>query len=52
MGLFKGYERKEDGAIRFYDIKSKKTRFWVVMIFLACCLMALVALFPVFWVST
>ena len=36
MGLFKGYERKEDGAIRFYDIKSKKTRFWVVMIFLAC----------------
>lgn len=49
MGLFKGYERKEDGAIRFYDVKSKKTRFWVVMIFLACCLMALVALFPVFW---
>ena len=49
MRLFKGYERKEDGAIRFYDIKSKKTRFWVVMIFLACCLLALIALFPVFW---
>lgn len=49
MGLFKGYQNKEDGAIRFYDVKSKKTRFWVVMIFIACCLMALIALFPVFW---
>ena len=49
MGLFKGYQNKEDGAIRFYDVKSKKTRFWVVMIFIACCLMALIAIFPVFW---
>ena len=49
MRLFSNYQRKEDGVIRFYDIKTHKTRFWVVMIFIACCLMALIALFPVFW---
>lgn len=49
MGFFKNYQQKEDGVIRFYDVKSKKTKFWVVLIFIACCLMALIALFPVFW---
>lgn len=49
MRFFDNYQRKEDGAIRFYDVKSKKTKFWVIMIFIACCLMALIALFPVFW---
>lgn len=49
MRLFSNYQKKEDGVIRFYDVKSHKTRFWVVMIFIACCLMALIALFPVFW---
>lgn len=49
MRLFSNYQRKEDGVIRFYDVKTHKTRFWVVMIFIACCLMALIALFPVFW---
>lgn len=49
MRLFKNYQKKEDGVIRFYDVKTKKTKFWVVLIFIACCLMALIALFPVFW---
>lgn len=49
MRLFSNYQRKEDGVIRFYDVKTHKTRFWVVMIFITCCLMALIALFPVFW---
>lgn len=49
MRFFDNYQQKEDGVIRFYDVKSKKTKFWVVMIFIACCLMALIALFPVFW---
>ena len=49
MRLFRNYQRKEDGVIRFYDVKSHKTKFWIVMIFTACCLMALIALFPVFW---
>lgn len=49
MSLFNGYQHKDDGCIRFYDVKSKKAEFWVVVIFIACCLMALIALFPVFW---
>lgn len=49
MSLFNGYQHKDGGCIRFYDVKSKKTKFWVVVIFIACCLMALIALFPVFW---
>lgn len=49
MRFFDNYRNKEDGVIRFYDVKSKKTRFWTVIIFIACCLMALVALYPVFW---
>lgn len=49
MRFFSNYQKKEDGVIRFYDVKTKKTKFWVVMIFITCCLMALIALFPVFW---
>lgn len=49
MGFFSNYQRKEDGAIRFYDVKSKKTRFWVIMIYIACFAIALIALFPLFW---
>lgn len=49
MRLFRNYRHKEDGVIRFYDVKSGKTKFWIAVIFAACCLMALIALFPVFW---
>lgn len=49
MKLYESYHGKEDGVIRFYDLRSKKTRFWLVMIYIACGLIALVALFPVFW---
>lgn len=49
MGFFNKYQGKEDGAIRFYDVKSAKTRFWVIMIYAACFLIALIALYPVFW---
>ena len=49
MGFFKKYARKEDGVIRFYDLHSVKTRIWVVLIFVACIMMAVVALYPVFW---
>ena len=49
MRLFRNYQHKEDGVIRFYDVKSGKTKFWIVVIFVICCLMALIALFPVFW---
>ena len=49
MGIFSNYQTKEDGAIRFYDVKSNKTKFWVIMIYAACFIIALVALFPLFW---
>ena len=49
MRFFSKYQGKEDGAIRFYDIKSNKTKFWVIMIYVACFAIALVALFPLFW---
>lgn len=49
MGFFSNYQGKEDGAIRFYDVKSKKTRFGVMLIYIACFAIALVCLFPVFW---
>lgn len=49
MGFFSKYQGKEDGTIRFYDVKSPKTKFWVIMIYIACFAIALIALFPVFW---
>lgn len=49
MGFFSRYQGKEDGAIRFYDVKSRKTKVWVVLIFIACIAIAVIALFPVFW---
>jgi multiple sugar transport system permease protein len=49
MRFFDSYQKKEDGVIRFYDVKSKKTKCWVILIFAVCCLMTLIALFPVFW---
>ncbi len=49
MRFFDSYQKKEDGVIRFYDVKSKETKCWVILIFAVCCLMTLIALFPVFW---
>ena len=31
MSFFGNYQGKEDGSIRFYDVKSKKTKFWLVI---------------------
>lgn len=49
MGFFKKYGKKGDGVIRFYDLKSGPTKIWAVLIFVACIAMAVIALFPVFW---
>ena len=51
MSFFGNYQGKEDGSIRFYDVKSKKTKFWLVMIYIACFAIALIALYPVFWLA-
>lgn len=49
MSFFSNYQQKDDGTIRFYDLKSGKTKFWLTMIYIACALIALIALYPVFW---
>lgn len=49
MSFFSNYQNKEDGCIRFFDIKSRKTKFWVILIYIACFSIALVCLYPVFW---
>jgi len=41
--------QKDDGVIRFYDLKNKKTQVALTVIYILCALITLVALFPVFW---
>ena len=48
MEFFKKYSKKEDGVIRYYDLKSGPTRFWAVLILIACIVLAVIALYPVF----
>lgn len=49
MRFFDGYAKKEAGTIRFYDVKTTRTKIWVCLIYVACIAIAVVALFPVFW---
>lgn len=49
MGFFNSYETKEDGAIRYYDVKQTKYKVSVGFIYLACILVAVIALFPAVW---
>lgn len=49
MKLIDSYIQKEDGVIRFYDMKTRKTKIAVIIIYILCALIALIALFPVFW---
>lgn len=48
--FFKKYFDKKDGAIRGYDMHSRKSRVLSVMIMIFCILMVVIALFPVIWV--
>ncbi|NLL73607.1 MAG: carbohydrate ABC transporter permease [Clostridiales bacterium] len=47
--FFDKYGKKEDGAIRFYDLHSMKTKILAVTIFIMCILIMIVTLFPVVW---
>ena len=49
MKIINSYMQKEDGVIRFYDLKTPKTIVFLVIIYILCALIALIALFPVFW---
>lgn len=50
MSFFKKYRDKQDGTIRFYDIKSSWIKFISILIFLACIIMVVIAIFPALWV--
>ncbi len=48
--FFDNYRKKEDGAVRFYDLHSKRTRILLVVIYLICLAVIIVSLFPPIWV--
>lgn len=48
--FFSKYKEKEDGAIRYYDVKSTKTKILCISILILCLLMMVICLFPPVWV--
>ncbi len=48
--MFRSYRTKKDGAIRGFDMTSPVVRVSVVLIVLACILIAVFCLFPIVWV--
>lgn len=48
--FFDNYRKKEDGAVRFYDLNSKRTRILLIIIYLICLAVIIVSLFPPIWV--
>ena len=40
MTLFATYKDKSDGVIRFYDLKERRNRIAIVLIYAACILMS------------
>lgn len=48
--MFNRYMYKTDGAIRGFDVKSKRTKLTCVLIVIVCILFAVLAIFPAAWV--
>ncbi len=48
--FFEKYGQKKDGVIRSYDVHSFRVKLLIVIIILLCLLIAVVSLFPAFWV--
>lgn len=48
--FFNKYIEKEEGTIRFYDMRSIKHRILAILIFAACIGMIVITLFPTVWV--
>lgn len=48
--FFKKYADKTDGAIRGFDVKSKRVKIICILIMLVCFAFAIVAIYPAFWV--
>jgi len=49
MTAFSSYKDKSDGVIRYYDLKERKNRIAVILIYFICLLMSLVFLYPIVW---
>ena len=49
MTLFATYKDKSDGVIRFYDLKERRNRIAIVLIYAACILMSFLFLYPIVW---
>lgn len=48
--FFDRYRKKQDGAIRFYDLSSTKVKIISLLIFLICIGIVVVSVFPAVWV--
>ena len=48
--FFEKYRKKQDGAIRFYDLSSKRVKIFSVIIFLICIGLVVISVFPAIWV--
>lgn len=48
--FFEKYGNKKDGAIRGFDMHSKKARTLAIVIMLICIVMVLICVFPIIWV--
>ena len=46
---FKSYVNKVDGIIHYYDLKRPSNRIGIVGIYIFCILLAVIFLFPMFW---
>lgn len=48
--FFKKYMDKTDGAIRGFDVKSKRVKIICLLIVLVCLIFSVIAIYPAFWV--
>lgn len=48
--FFNKYKEKDEGAIRFYDVKSPRVKILSIIILAICILMIIIALFPPIWI--
>jgi len=48
--FFDKYRKKEDGAIRYYDLHSTRTKILCIVIILICVGIVIVSIFPPVWV--
>ena len=49
MSFFDKYREKNDGSLRYYDLKTPGIKFQAVLIFLICIAFLIIALFPMVW---